>query len=281
MDGLALKTEYLFDAVSKLDCIKPYILAGGTGLALQLSHRLSEDLDFMKWRTSKNEKMEVDWFNIEKQLSSLGDIQKKEILDIDHVEYYVSNVKFSFYACDKYSPVQASIPFHNNISIADMKAIMAMKMEVMMRRSAFRDYYDIYCMLKAGLDIHESVKLATQYSEHRLKTKNLLAILTNGDRFIPDKGFKELAPKYNISAQDISSYIRGLLANVKDISISQRNLDFIIKANINGEEQLAVNISKEDYLKFREQKIDSFSLVEKYYGDELKNQSEVQYRMKR
>ena len=123
--------------------------------------------------------------------------------------------------------------------------------------------------------------LATQYSEHRLKTKNLLAILTNGDRFIPDKGFKELAPKYNISAQDISSYIRGLLANVKDISISQRNLDFIIKATINGEEQLAVNISKEDYLKFREQKIDSFSLVEKYYGDELKNQSEVQYRMKR
>ena len=36
MDGLALKTEKLFDSVSKLDCLKPYVLAGGTALSLQL-----------------------------------------------------------------------------------------------------------------------------------------------------------------------------------------------------------------------------------------------------
>ena len=59
MDGLALKTEKLFDSVSKLDCLKPYVLAGGTALSLQLNHRQSEDLDFMKWRTTKSEKMEV------------------------------------------------------------------------------------------------------------------------------------------------------------------------------------------------------------------------------
>ena len=32
MEGLAFKTSRLFDAVSKLDCIKPYILVGGTAL---------------------------------------------------------------------------------------------------------------------------------------------------------------------------------------------------------------------------------------------------------
>lgn len=133
MDGLALKTEKLFDSVSKLDCLKPYVLAGGTALSLQLNHRQSEDLDFMKWRTTKSEKMEVDWYNIEKQLSSIGNVQKRDLLDIDHVEFYVSDVKFSFYACDKYSPVTCPIDFHNNIKLADMMSIMAMKMETMLQ----------------------------------------------------------------------------------------------------------------------------------------------------
>lgn len=181
-------------------------------MSLQLNHRESEDLDFMKWRSFKDEKMEVDWPNIEKQLASIGVIQQREIFDINHVEYYVSDVKLSFYACDKYSPVSQSIDFHNNIRLADIKAIMAMKMEVMLRRSTFRDYYDIYAMLKAGLDIHESINLATKYSEHRLKTKNLLAILVNSDRFIMDNDFKNLAPKYNISPQDIAAYIKSEFA---------------------------------------------------------------------
>ena len=70
-----------FEAVSKLDCIKPYLLVGGTALSLQMGTRQSEDLDFMKWRTSKTEKMEVAWYQIEKELAVIGDIQHKDILD--------------------------------------------------------------------------------------------------------------------------------------------------------------------------------------------------------
>ena len=274
MEGLAFKTSRLFDAVSKLDCIKPYILVGGTALSLQINHRESEDLDFMKWRTFKDEKMEVDWPNIEKALASVGTVQKVDILDINHVEYYVSDVKFSFYACDKHSPVRQCINFHNNIKLADMKAIMAMKMEVMLRRTNFRDYYDIYSMLKSGLSIHESVNAATKYSYHKLKTKNILAILSNSDRFIPDANFLNLMPKYKVSAQEIATYIKSELANVRDIRISERNEVFTIKATIDREEQLAVNISKEDYILYRDQKIDAFSLVEKYYAKRLSSSND-------
>ncbi len=52
MNGLAPKTSELFEAVSRLECIKPFVLVGGTALSLQLNHRQSEDLDFMKWRTT-------------------------------------------------------------------------------------------------------------------------------------------------------------------------------------------------------------------------------------
>lgn len=56
MNGLAPHTSKLFEAVSKLECIKPYVLVGGTALSLQIGTRQSEDLDFMKWRTRKEEK---------------------------------------------------------------------------------------------------------------------------------------------------------------------------------------------------------------------------------
>lgn len=41
--GLALKTCSIIESVSKMDCIKPYLLTGGTALSLQINHRLSED----------------------------------------------------------------------------------------------------------------------------------------------------------------------------------------------------------------------------------------------
>ena len=47
--------------------------------------------------------MEVAWYQIEKELAIIGEIQHKDILDIDHVEYLVGGVKFSFYACPNIS----------------------------------------------------------------------------------------------------------------------------------------------------------------------------------
>lgn len=56
MIGLAPNTQNVFNQVSTLECIKPYILVGGTALSLQINTRQSEDLDFMKWRSAKDEK---------------------------------------------------------------------------------------------------------------------------------------------------------------------------------------------------------------------------------
>lgn len=149
------------------------------------------------------------------------------------------------------------------------------KMEVMLRRNTFRDYYDIYSMLKAGLDFHKSVDSAAKYSGHKLKTKNIISILTRSDEFIADSNFKNWSPKYNVSSQDIANYIKGEVHNIKNIRISERAGQIFFKAEINGEDLLSVSITKEDYFNYREQKIDAFSLVEEYYANGLKSQ---QYR---
>lgn len=209
--SLAPQTALIIEPISKLECIKPYTLVGGTALSLQLGTRQSEDLDFMSWRKSKNEPREVDWPSIKKELETIGNIEKIDILDIDHVEFVVSGVKVSFYANPNRSPLKAEIIYLNNLKLADITAIGAMKMEVMLRRSKFRDYYDIYSLLKANISLSEMIESALKYSQHRLKSKNLLAMLTKSDRFIEDSNFKTLNPIYDITSVDIENTIKEAL----------------------------------------------------------------------
>lgn len=207
MKGLAPNTTKIFEPLSRLECIKPYVLVGGTALSLQIGTRLSEDLDFMSWKKSKNEKREVDWPQIKTELCSIGTIEHFDILDIDHVEFIVDGVKISFYANPNYSPLKKEIKFQWNLRLADLTSIGAMKMEVMLRRSKFRDYYDIYSLLEAGENISEMINIALKYSGHKLKSKNLLAMLTRSERFIANSQFLELEPIYNVTPQQIEDRI--------------------------------------------------------------------------
>ena len=213
MKGVTEKTSVVLNAISNLDCIKPYTLVGGTALSLQLGTRESEDLDFMSWRKNRNDKREVEWTKIKNELEKIGTIEKIDLLDIDHVEFIVNGVKISFYANPNKSPVQEEIPFLNNVRLADIKSIGAMKMEVMLRRSKFRDYYDIYSIMKTGVDINEMISLALMYSGHRLKSKNLISLLTNSERFEPDQKFAALNPIYNISPKEIEKEIKSGIQN--------------------------------------------------------------------
>lgn len=207
MKGLAPHTASIFEAISRLECIKPYVLVGGTALSLQLGSRESEDLDFMSWRKSRNDRREVDWPKIKKELESVGNVEKCDILDITHVEFKVNGVKLSFYANPNYSPVKTLIPYLNNIVLADTTTIGGMKMEVMLRRSQYRDYYDIYSLLESGEDLKEMMNIALKYSGHKLKSKNLIAMLTRSDRFIKDDNFSMLNPIYQITPKEIEQRI--------------------------------------------------------------------------
>lgn len=85
----------------------------------------------------------------------------------------------------------------------------------MLRRSKFRDYYDIYSILKEGVDIQKMIDAALEHSDHKLRTRGLLAMLTNGSRFIKDKSFEELQAVYDVSANDIQEYIKQKLLKKK------------------------------------------------------------------
>lgn len=214
--SLAPHTGKVFEAISRLECIKPYTLVGGTALSLQIEKRQSEDLDFMKWLTKRGEKPEVAWSTIKKELESIGEIREYEVGSFDFASFNFEGVTLSFYAAPRKAiPSMQRIPCLNNLYIADMESIGAMKMEAMLRRSKFRDYYDIYSILKEGKDLKKMIDAALEHSEHKLRTRGLLAMLTNGSRFIKEKGFEELLPVYDVTPYDIQEYIKQKLLEIK------------------------------------------------------------------
>lgn len=211
--GLAPHTGKIFEGISKLDCIKPFVLVGGTALSLQLNNRQSEDLDFMRWKTGPEDKLDINWHSIAKELETIGVIDSTDVLGFNQVRFVVEGVKISFYAAPrKRIPTMKEIPWLNNMRVADVESIGIMKMEAMMRRSKFRDYYDIYCILRNGSNIMTLISSALEHSGHRLKSKGLMAMLTNDDLFKKDEHFEQLSPMYDITANEIQEYIKAQLS---------------------------------------------------------------------
>lgn len=213
MQGLTESTSGIVEAVSKLDCIKDYILIGGTAISMQIGKRLSEDLDFCKWTTHlKSDKPTVDWPAIEKELETVGNIDSRNILGFDQVNFIVSGVKISFLTKQKnLSPVKHHVPILNNIMAADLDSLGVMKIELMLRRSEWRDYYDIYSLLKEGKSLKAMISGASAYSKHRLKTRDALNFLSNSNNYRKDKDFHLLNPVYNIDGKDIEEYIKTII----------------------------------------------------------------------
>lgn len=209
MQGLTDNTSKIFEALSKLESINDYILIGGTALSLQIAKRLSEDLDFCKWSVNlKRDKPTVDWPTIERELKTIGNIDSKDILGFDQINFIVNGVKISFLTKqNNLSPVKNIVPIHNNIKAADIGSLAIMKVEVMLRRSEWRDYYDIYCILKEGVSLKAMVSGAGSYSNHTLKTRDILNFLSNSNNYKKQKDFHLLKPVYDVDSKTIEELV--------------------------------------------------------------------------
>jgi len=99
--SLAPQTGRLIEAVSQLECIKPFVLVGGTALSIQLRTRQSEDLDFMRWQQGKNDMLDIGWPTLQRELETVGEVQDVQVAGFDQVLFVVDGVKISFYAAPR------------------------------------------------------------------------------------------------------------------------------------------------------------------------------------
>lgn len=132
-----------FRLANQLECIQDFYLAGGTGLALHFGHRLSIDLDFF----SEN-KHAVD----QQQRSVLRATFDDPSLEItyDKDSTFVAlwrGVGVSFFRLASY-PLIKPVYMLDNICLASVEEIGAMKLAAIINRGTRKDMVDIYFILQ-------------------------------------------------------------------------------------------------------------------------------------
>jgi predicted nucleotidyltransferase component of viral defense system len=138
LDILPEEQLRLFEKLSSQSFIKDYYLAGGTCLALQIGHRQSVDFDFFipaDFQTS-------DIVNI---LTQLGSYQR-ENEERNTINGSLNGVRISFFGY-RYNIIDDFTIF-NNIRLAGMKDIAAMKLEAIAGRGSKKDFIDMFFLLQ-------------------------------------------------------------------------------------------------------------------------------------
>ncbi|MEN8156976.1 MAG: nucleotidyl transferase AbiEii/AbiGii toxin family protein [Bacteroidota bacterium] len=209
MDGINHTVEDVLRSLSGSTLMKDFCLVGGTALAIQINKRISEDLDFCVWqdRVGKNV-YEIKWAKIEEVLESEFSSVRRDLIDLQHVNFIVNDVKLTFFVRENVnSNVIQSIPLINDIECANVESIGVMKLELLQRRNLYRDYYDIYSILQQGYNIEKLLSNAIEYSKDKLKAKSVLSILANAERFRKENEFELLNPDYEVTSDEIRDYI--------------------------------------------------------------------------
>lgn len=128
----------LFNILSTQSFIADFYLAGGTGLALQIGHRQSLDFDFFIPR-------DFNTPDIIKVLVGLGSYERDNE-ERNTVNGTLNNVRISFFGY-KYK-ILDEFRMYNNIRIAGLRDISAMKLEAIAGRGSKKDFIDMFFLLK-------------------------------------------------------------------------------------------------------------------------------------
>ena len=210
--GLKLETIPVFETVSQLEFIKGLYLCGGTAQSLQLLHRKSEDLDFELIGTRK-ERPQLDFSAISNAVTDVYPDCRKEFLGRNQLQIFVNgNVKLSFSRPENAVPELGKGFVYNNIVTPSLQELLGMKLFTIAVQSAFRDYYDIYALLKAGYDLEQGVAYAGKFSRHTIHSKTIYGILLNDNYFRKPTDFSLLDPIYDVSTTDIADFVKQYIS---------------------------------------------------------------------
>ncbi|OGQ55964.1 MAG: hypothetical protein A3I75_06085 [Deltaproteobacteria bacterium RIFCSPLOWO2_02_FULL_50_16] len=149
-----------------------WVLAGGTGLALQIGHRVSEDFDFFR----------TDKYQIKRLHETVKEIGTYETLQEDDktLTVMVSGIKTSFF-CVPDPFIFKTIPYRF-FSIADIRDIALMKLIAISGRGSKKDFIDLYAILRKKITLQELVGLVPRkYGSGRANIYHILKSLTYFD----------------------------------------------------------------------------------------------------
>jgi len=132
---------------------RSFYMVGGTAIALHLGHRRSIDFDLFTFSQLRKSA-------IRKKIDAMPFKQVKLFEDYDQIHYQLNGIKTTFF----------SFPYkieHNNkveqyISIPALIQLAAMKSFALGRRTKWKDYVDLYFIIKNYYTVKEISETATK-----------------------------------------------------------------------------------------------------------------------
>lgn len=132
---------------------KKYYLVGGTALALHIGHRESLDFDLFTETIPS-------FTTIKKEISESG-FKSHLILQLDdQVHFMINNIKLTFFQYP--FAINAIIRYENFFRMPDLITLAAMKAFALGGRGKWKDYVDLYFILKHHYPAKEIVKKANE-----------------------------------------------------------------------------------------------------------------------
>ncbi len=152
MDQSALTTTQrtLLEELGTTKLAEAFYLAGGTGLAMHMAHRPSEDFDFFS-----------DFpFDVEKHHQLVAHHLPNQLVLADRQTLIVKiqGVQVSFMSY----PYQTLLPprtLQPGISVASIQDIGTMKLSTIAARGAKRDFIDLYFICLTGLSLNQLIEM--------------------------------------------------------------------------------------------------------------------------
>lgn len=188
---LAKKQEKLLPLIAKFS--RGFGLAGGTAIALYIGHRRSIDFDLFSL---------VEFHNpdIRKKIVTFGNIDEvirdesgQYTLLIDGVRVSLLHYPFK---------IEFKNDFENIISLPDLLTLAAMKAYALGRRAKWKDYVDLYFIIKEFHSIEEIIQKTKQIFGAEFNEKNFREQLV----YFKDIDFSEAVdylPGFEVSESQI------------------------------------------------------------------------------
>lgn len=127
-------------------------LVGGTAIALHIGHRRSIDFDLFSNKTFNNS-------DLRKKISKNSKIEHVFLDHLDEYTILVKGIKTTFF----HFPFKIAFEKDfDSIRVADLLTLSALKVHALGRRAKWKDYIDLYFIMKKYYSIKKIIKKAKE-----------------------------------------------------------------------------------------------------------------------
>lgn len=191
--------KLLLSLINNCAFLNKFVLVGGSALTLYLHHRKSEDLDFSTYEDLFDKKEILDYIKVFTQSEILNQTDEQIDLLLDGVKITFFNAKWSFL-----KPLCSQ-----QFNIAPLEIISAMKVNSLFSSAKYRDYYDLYFLVKNGMGLKELFEVSKNIVPGI--TFKLLATALIYIDDIEEDNINHLDPVEKITKEEIRDYFQKKL----------------------------------------------------------------------